>query len=114
MTDAIEVLIARAVASFAWPVAPQGHPPGLCLAPGCPNPVRARGMCRCHYDRWCRSQSFDPVYRSYGRRDCREPGCDEPHCARGYCARHYNLRYKAGEFRRTEQPSAPNAAERIA
>ncbi|MGW5384013.1 hypothetical protein [Nocardia sp. NPDC003963] len=80
---------------FHWP---EPGETGGCLAPGCPHPVRARGMCRQHYDAWYNRQRLEPAYRSYGRRGCDEPGCDNPHRARGYCSPHYMQRYKAGEF----------------
>ncbi|MFF2088645.1 hypothetical protein ACFVVM_33080 [Nocardia sp. NPDC058176] len=83
------------VPAFSWP----GSSPGPeCSAPDCPREVRARGLCRRHYDAWYNRQSLDPAYRSYGRTDCAEPGCTSPHHARGWCSAHYMRRYKAREF----------------
>ncbi|WP_280426437.1 hypothetical protein [Nocardia carnea] len=95
MGDLAEAI--HSIGEFPWPELPD-TPAQTCLAPGCTDPVRARGMCRRHYDAWHRRQRFEPAYRSYGRRGCDEPGCDNPHRARGFCSPHYMQHYKAGEF----------------
>jgi integrase len=88
----------RPPADLGCPIVERGKP--------CGRPVRARGWCGMHYDRWrAHGTTDDPAS---GRRvlpvrpvracSVEENGkpCGRPVCARGWCTMHYNRWYKRG------------------
>lgn len=73
----------------------------------CPLPVRTRGWCFKHYDRWLRHG--DPLYED-GRREhsprpyrldkpegCDIADCDRPHYCNGLCSAHWTRRQRYGD-----------------
>lgn len=73
---------------------------GLCTEPGCTDPVKARGWCSTHYQRWWRhGDTTDHRARDPGT--CTEPDCSEPVKARGWCNLHY------ARYRRYGDPATP-------
>lgn len=63
-----------------------------CQVPDCSSPVRSRGWCRTHYDRWKRHG--DPLALIRPRRHdvpptCSEENCGKPVDARDLCSMHY-------------------------
>lgn len=63
-----------------------------CQVSDCSSPVRSRGWCRTHCDRWKRHG--DPLTLVRPRRhdeppSCSEDGCDKPVDARALCSMHY-------------------------
>jgi len=63
-----------------------------CQVEGCGNPVRARGWCSKHYQRW--SRTGDPLKNISergvkGSAICSVSNCGEPAISRGWCSLHY-------------------------
>lgn len=72
-----------------------------CSIEDCGSPVRARGYCQKHYQRW--SRSGDPAvirHRRKGERPCTIEGCLSHAVCRGWCGLHYQ------RWRRTGDPLA--------
>lgn len=69
----------------------------MCAIEGCEGPVRSRGWCRKHYDRWLRHgdplAGDPPKQRAPADGKCTIEGCGNLHYARGWCNKHY-LRWK--------------------
>lgn len=62
--------------------------PRICTVDGCDEPVRARGWCAFHYQRWQRYK--DPLReRTFEATVCSADGCDRASAARGLCNMHY-------------------------
>lgn len=65
-----------------------------CSVEGCESPVRSRGFCSLHYDRWVKSGKVSPgpsgrlVSPAKGR-TCTIDGCDDPVRSRSLCRSHY-------------------------
>jgi hypothetical protein len=62
----------------------------LCSIKVCERPVRARGMCKGHYDRWSKGGDLtSPIKRiAKERLSCLEEECDRLTKARGRCEKH--------------------------
>lgn len=69
---------------------------GICAVDGCGKPIRSRGWCKSHYERW-RAHGSPTAGRAAPRTGCDVPGCDKPHEARGYCSAHYDKLKKYGD-----------------
>ena len=62
--------------------------PRLCTIGGCDEPVRARGWCALHYQRWRRYK--DPLWeRNWKASLCSADGCERTSATRGMCNMHY-------------------------
>ena len=57
----------------------------ICIEDNCENPVKARGLCNKHYQRWYIGASERPEYPKV----CIVEVCDRPYLAKGYCGAHY-------------------------
>lgn len=58
-----------------------------CSVPGCDRPVRARGWCNKHWQRW--REHGDPEIVQTPHDGCSIEGCDRPHWGNGWCNLHY-------------------------
>lgn len=67
------------------PCRSEGAANGLCIK-GCNRPYHARGMCRCHYSQWFKTQP---------RSKCSVDGCDRVVQAKGFCTTHYSSWHRA-------------------
>ena len=83
----------------------------LCSVDGCERPVKARGWCAMHHQRWLKHG--DPETRvKRGRpekhaRGCKVDGCEGKHAGKGYCKRHYNRWLRHGDPLGGSPPRAP-------
>lgn len=62
----------------------------ICAAPGCAQPMNAKGYCGKHYVRW--KKYGDPLaLRALPKKyqQCTVDGCDKPQRARGLCGNHW-------------------------
>jgi hypothetical protein len=70
----------------------------ICSVEGCGRPLRCRGWCMTHYDRWYRTgdpQVDVPVV--VRRQTCTVPGCGRKHDGVGFCAGHRRRLKKYGD-----------------
>ena len=68
---------------------------GRCKIEGCQRPLRAKGYCRVHYQKWRRGEYGHNRYKT-----CTAEGCRKPRFQKSYCEEHYNglfLKKPAGE-----------------
>ena len=77
----------------------QTHYVKNCLAEGCDQEARNRGMCSKHYQQMRRHGRLTPE-REYRKRGmtCEAEGCSEGQVARGYCFRHYQQLRRVGRL----------------
>lgn len=67
-----------------------------CSIKTCSAPVKGRGWCTKHYQRW--QQHGDPQHTLKPRgRLCSFDGCNRPHRAKGYCQKHYRRYHLYGD-----------------
>jgi hypothetical protein len=70
----------------------------ICSVENCNSPVKAKGLCSKHHQRWYRHG--DPLYKKYTNYDkplkplkpnliCSVEGCENVQTARGMCTQHY-------------------------
>lgn len=81
-----------------------------CSVENCSRPVRARGLCRKHYDEWRATRAPDLRPHMPREETCREEGCSSPVKARGWCGAHYQRWRRTG----TSHPQAvldPNVCQ---
>lgn len=66
-----------------------------CAVAGCERPIKSRGWCKRHYERW---RTTGSVYLRPKQPDpgCSVDGCSEPHRSRGWCNAHYFRFYRKG------------------
>src|SRR5690606_10858604 len=89
--------------------------PSPCSVPGCDRPVKARGLCNGHYQRWLKEGDVladVPLGELKTRREpaqCSVPGCDRPVRARGLCNGHYQ-RLMTHEDVQADRPLGGGAA----
>jgi hypothetical protein len=78
---------------------------GTCGFAGCVKPVRCRGWCSAHYERWRKhgdpSVTLDPVPPPRPPRtqpeSCLVDGCAQPPWSRSFCTKHYQKWRKYGD-----------------
>lgn len=70
-----------------------------CSFNGCPDPVKARGLCNQHYKQ-LRVGKLGKTRERLHRMWCAAEGCPNPHEARGYCNKHYK-QWRAGRIGKT-------------
>lgn len=58
-----------------------------CAFDDCGRKVKARGLCRSHYEMQRTGQPLRPIATE--KTDCDFPGCPRSHAAKGYCTGHY-------------------------
>lgn len=65
-----------------------------CTIDGCDKPVKAKGLCSMHHQRWRRHG--DPlvtkVRQSMYPDKCQWTKCDRPTVSKGFCSRHYYIK----------------------
>ncbi|MGN7381658.1 hypothetical protein ACTHRH_06930 [Paenibacillus sp. SAFN-117] len=67
-----------------------------CTIPGCDKPLKARGLCSMHHQRWWRNG--DPlVLKQQIMKICKVKDCGEPAKCKGYCSVHYARWRKHGD-----------------
>ena len=64
--------------------------PHMCSVEGCGSPVKARGWCAKHWNRWRRNGHPTSLPRAKLRPGCSASGCTRPRAARGLCRTHYS------------------------
>lgn len=72
-----------------------------CDKDGCDRPVKSRGLCAKHYDRWRVSAAAVEV-----RGECSREGCHNPRRTRGMCSTHYTRWRKKRQLDRLRQLAA--------
>ena len=68
---------------------------GQCKIEGCQRPVRAKGYCRVHYNKWRKGEYGKTRYKP-----CKMEGCTHRRHRKAYCEEHYKsefLKKAAGE-----------------
>lgn len=70
-----------------------------CTIEDCRKPLKARGMCAMHYQRW-----------RLAERVCSHPGCSKREASAGYCATHYQRLQRLGTV---ELPTRPTEEDRF-
>lgn len=69
-------------------------PDVTCSVEGCTRPLKCRGWCSTHYQRWYQGYDFDAPYDLRSRPRpfvaCSVVGCERQSKGRGLCARHYS------------------------
>ncbi|RCW41633.1 hypothetical protein DFP97_12269 [Paenibacillus prosopidis] len=77
-----------------------------CTIDGCDNPIKAKGLCSMHHQRWYRYG--DPLYQKFRQQYkplnpvkpnviCSIEDCNKMHTARGFCRLHYREWYKSNK-----------------
>jgi len=59
-----------------------------CKVEGCPRPVRAKGYCRIHYNKWRKGELGKARYKI-----CKAEGCRKKRFLKAYCEEHYKSEY---------------------
>ena len=77
--------------SKATPAAPEGE---RCSVEKCAQPVRAKGLCRKHYQAWRRGDDVGPAHRY---KVCSKEGCRQKRMYGGLCAEHAGKAAPAGD-----------------
>ncbi len=67
---------------------------GLCSAPDCDRPLKARGLCTMHYMRFLRTGSAETERRA--RASCTVEGCSARAVGHGLCNKHYARWHRTG------------------
>jgi hypothetical protein len=67
----------------------------ICTEPGCDKPLKSRGWCSMHYERWRSAEHSGHVKP---RLPCSVDGCDDPVKAHGWCNMHYRRWLKHGDI----------------
>jgi HNH endonuclease len=62
-----------------------------CREEGCVKPIKARGWCSKHYQRW--REYGDPNPKPKPPRLCNRQGCEQIHYGKGLCRQHYRDEY---------------------
>lgn len=83
-----------------------------CTHQGCDRPVKAKGLCRAHYQQWHKyGETWDFGANPHrGRKACTFSGCGKDRFARGLCQGHAAQARKGQELRPLATPR-PDAAE---
>lgn len=69
-----------------------------CTVDGCGKPVKARGWCSMHYQRWKDGRAMDsPAGWSFNSPNCRVSGCDKQPRSRDLCDAHYRRYRRYGD-----------------
>lgn len=61
----------------------------ICTVDGCPRPLRARGWCVTHYERWRQHGDVTVVLANWNPPECTAEGCNRKPTRRGLCTLHY-------------------------
>ena len=64
--------------------AAETSPRGVCTAPNCKQPLRAKGYCRKHFIGWRRGE----VGKKHQYKICTKEGCRKPRVLGGHCDEH--------------------------
>ena len=86
-----------------------------CRIEGCDRPVKARGWCLMHWQRWWRHGEpggADPLYQKRGDQ-CAAPDCLEAVDCGGYCKTHYNRQTRYRRFHKVKMPYSKREDEEL-
>jgi hypothetical protein len=70
-----------------------------CSFKGCSRKVRAKGLCKTHYENQKAGKTLKPIGKRVQQKHCSFPECDRPHFSKGYCKSHDQQRRRGIELK---------------